>query len=227
VNPLGPPRTWLVAVLQVRAAAPRTTRLAPLLVSFVLGALLATGCVHGSAPRGRVVVMPVDTLGVAPDEGEALERVFRTEVERSPSVSPVSPVPTGTAAAPSSHPACRDSDACLAGVGRRASADLVLSTTLAGLGDMRLVRARLLRVEGALVLQDLQETVPGGPRQLAERAASIARRLFPETRRPWYRTWWVWTTIAGAAALVGVTTFLIVRSQKTSNDPSLVHVGDL
>jgi len=103
----------------------------------------------------------------------------------------------------------------------------VLSSTLAGLGEMRLVRARLVRAADALVVQDLQETIPGGL-AVEQRAGDLVRRLFPESgSRAWYRRWWVWATVAGVVgATVGVVTWAATRHSEP-RDPSTIHVGDL
>jgi hypothetical protein len=174
-----------------------------------------------------VALVPVDTLGVARSEGAAIERVLSREVERSRSVSAARSDEVRRALERAPARGCRESDACLASVGRGARADLVLSATLAGLGELRLVRARLVRARDELVLQDVQETIPGGVDQMEQRAAEIARRLFPERGPPWHRRWWVWSALAGVVATVGLTVWLVERDRESGTDPNLVRIGDL
>jgi hypothetical protein len=175
--------------------------------------------------------VPVDTVGVPAEEGAALQTALVGVLERARSARPAPPAATAAAAtAAASQPAdwtrCRESSACLQAVGRRVPADLVLSLAVAGLGDLRLVHSRLLRTEDAMALQDLQETVQGGRPALETYAGALARRLFPEAaRRPWYKQWWFYVTVAVAAGAAAVGTWAIVRSQR--HDTGVVHLGDL
>ena len=188
-----------------------------------------TGCAHRPPPKPqRVAVMPVDTLGLAAQEGKALHRALQREAQRHPTAKPA-PTKRVEALAEQAEERCHESDRCLADIGRRVPADLVLSATLAGLGQMRLIRARLVRAQDAMVLQDLQQTVGGGAAALDGSAADLTRRLFPEARgRPWYRRWWVWTALAGAVGTaVGVTWWAASRDGEPDRDPNLVHIGNL
>jgi len=206
---------------------PSTTvsRVAELAALIVL--LLAGGCAHRSGrERVAVTVVPVDTLGVPPAEGDAFYRALLRGLASSTSARPApAPGPRPPASVPSP---CRESDDCLARLGRRAAAAMVLSSTLAGLGDMRLVRSRLLRASDALVVQDLQETIPGGGAALEQRAGELVRRLFPESGgRAWYRRWWVWAAVAGVVgATVGVAAWAATRGGEL-RDPNTIHLGDL
>jgi hypothetical protein len=190
----------------------------------VLMAALAMGACASGAARGpvSVAVMPVDTLGVPAAEASSFHGALLRELGLSRTARPAA---AKGAAQPSR---CRDSDECLAGVGRRLAASLVLSSTLAGLGDMRLIRARLVRASDALVVQDLQETVPGGAGTLDQRAADLIRRLFPErVGRAWYRRWWVWVGVGLAVAAAGVTTWLVIRRSQQPAPDNVHHIGDL
>lgn len=188
--------------------------------------LLAGGCAHrGGGGRVVVAVMPVETMGVPAAEGASLHRALLRELALSASARPTGAAELQQAAA---REPCRDSDECLARLGRRVAASLVLASTLAGLGDMRLVRARLLRSSDALVVQDLQETIPGAGGALDQRAGDLVKRMFPESGgRAWYRRWYVWAVVAGVVgATVGVTVWAATRGGEP-RDPNLHHLGDL
>ena len=213
------------------AAHARPSRPArPWLVAAALASLVAlAGCGPArSRPAPRVAIMPVDTVGVPATEGEALHGALGRALQGSRAARAV---PAGAAvAAAATQPAdlsrCRESDACLAGVGRRVPADLVLSLALAGLGDLRLVRSRLLRTDDGLALQDLQETVQGGGPALAAYAGKLARRLFPEvSRRPWYKQWWFFVAVAAVAGATAAATWAAVRA--TRHETGVIHLGDL
>jgi hypothetical protein len=217
------------------SAAPRRAARTALLVGAMLAllALLALGGCGpaGSRPAPRVAIVPVDTVGVPNDEGVALQTALTSALDRSRAARPVPAAATATAAAtaatqPADWTRCRESSACLAGVGRRVPADLVLALVVAGLGDLRLVGSRLLRADDAMVLQDLQETVQGGRPALETYAGGLARRLLPEAaRRPWYRQWWFFVAVAGVAGATAAATWAIVRSQR--HDTGVWHLGDL
>jgi hypothetical protein len=173
----------------------------------------------------------VDTIGVAKSEGTALRNKLRREVQRRPEARPMPSqrVDRALARRSDSKPdSCGDSAPCLARVGRDLPADLVLSSTLAGLGEMRLVRTRLVRSKDGLMLHDFQETVQRGPRSLNRYAAELTRRLFPDRpRQRWYRKWWIWTAVAAAVgASVGVTWWAATRNGQEP-DPNVVRLGDL
>ncbi|MBI5478216.1 MAG: hypothetical protein HY906_05130 [Deltaproteobacteria bacterium] len=213
-------------------AAPRCRRAtgAVLLRDATLAALLAlAGCgPTASRPAPRVAIVPVDTVGVPAAEGQALQTALTSALDRSRAARAVPGAAAAAAAAsqPAEWTRCRESSACLAGVGRRVPADLVLSLAVAGLGDLRLVRSRLLRADDALPLQDLQETVQGGRPALETYAGSLARRLFPEAaRRPWYQQWWFFVAAAGVAGATAAATWAVVRSQRHAT--GVVHLGDL
>jgi hypothetical protein len=200
------------------------------LLALALAAGVA-GCGHAPPPRPPVVaVLPVDTLGLPPAEGAALEAAVWRDLESARAARPAPPARVTAAlatvdagAAPGS---CREQAACLAGVGRRVPSDLVLALALAGLGDLRLVRSRLVRASDGLALQDLQETVQGGGAALDGYAQRLTRRLFPEAgRRPWYRSWWFWSSVAAVAGATAAITWATVGTRP--HESGVVHVGDL
>jgi hypothetical protein len=200
------------------------------LLAATLAPLLALGgCGPAlTRPAPRVAIVPVDTVGVPTVEGEALQGALSRALDQSRTARAVSG--TAAAAAAATQPAdwsrCRESSACLASVGRRVPADLVLSLALAGLGDLRLVRSRLVRTDDGLALQDLQETVQGGRPALETYAGSLARRLFPEAaRRPWYKQWWFFAAVAVVAGATAAATWAAVRSSR--HETGVVHLGDL
>jgi hypothetical protein len=186
-------------------------------------ALCALGCAHAPAVEARAVaIAPVDVIGVPAGEGEALRsaveaQLAETSVHRALERSRLGPLDPG-------EPACREAPACLAAEGRRLSADLVLSMTVAGLGPTRLVRSRLIDTADGLLLQDLQETLTGGPQALDPYARSLAGRLFPEPEPPWYRRWWVWTAAGALAAGAGTAAVLLTGGD---GDADVIHLGDL
>ncbi|HEY3356457.1 MAG TPA: hypothetical protein VGQ83_24615 [Polyangia bacterium] len=189
---------------------------------------LVLGCGH-APPRlaPSVAVMPVDTLGLPPGEGAALEAAVWRAVEAGGAARPAPParVAAGLEGAAAGPARCRESDACLAGVGRRVPADLVLALGLAGLGDLRLVRGRLVRSADGLTLQDVQETVQGG-HGVDHYAAALAHRLFPPAaRRPWYRSWWFWASVAVVAGGTAAITWAAVHSR--AHETGVIPIGDL
>jgi hypothetical protein len=196
------------------------------LAAVLAGTALAAGCGHAPRPVPTVAILPVDSLGVAPGEGVALGEAVVREVARGQAARPASPARVGAAAADVTGSGGRDSAAGLAVIGRRVPAELVLSLGLAGLGDLRLVRSRLVRTEDGLALQDLQETVQGGGPALERYAAGLARRLFPEAvRRPWYRSWWFFASVAAVAGATAVITWAAVPGR--GHEAGVIHLGDL
>lgn len=172
----------------------------------------------------------MDTIGVAKSEGTALRRELRREVQRRQNAQPSASKRVDRALAKKGDGpgSCGDSASCLARVGREVPADLVLASTLAGLGEMRLVRTRLVRSKDGLMLHDFQETVQRGPESLNHYAAELTRRLFPDRlQQRWYKKWWIWSAIAAAVgASVGVTWWLATRNGQEP-DPNVVRLGDL
>jgi hypothetical protein len=173
----------------------------------LLVAAVFGGCAHTAARRPSVAVAAVETMGVDASQGAALQRAVRRELVRHGGVRAV-----------------------------RGQAELVLSMTLAGLGEVRLVRTRLVRTRDGMVLKDLQETVrhgvganerTGSSSGLSRYARELAERLFPRRApTPWYRRWWIWT--AAAAGLVGGTVGVVfAATQKDEPDPNVVRLGDL
>jgi hypothetical protein len=189
-------------------------------------ALAATGCAHAPPLQVRTVaIAPVDAMGIPTEEGEALRAAIERQLatataHHSVEREKLAPLDPGDA-----H--CRESEACLAEAGKRVPADLVLSLTVAGLGPTRLVRSRLIGTDNGLVLQDLQETLTGGPQALDPYARSLAQRLFPEPelRTPWYGKWWVWT-VAGVVAAGAGTTAAVLATRGRQN-AGVIHIGDL
>ena len=197
----------------------------PLVLALLATATLA--CAHSVPVVAKSVAFaPVDALGVEASEGEALRAAVEKELStatayRAVERSKLGPLESGDAQ-------CRESEAWLAEAGRRVPADLVLSLTVAGLGQTRLVRSRLIGAENGLVLQDLQETLTGGPQALEPYAQSLTHRLFPEPepRPSWYTRWWVWTIAGGVVAAAAATTAAVVVTQ-SRHDANVLHIGDL
>lgn len=191
--------------------------------------LLATGLV-GCATAGKVPVvafLPVETVGVPVAQGEALQVELRREVERTGAAVPASAERVEAALARPQDVPCRESDPCLARVGREAGCDSVLSLTLAGIGNTWLVKGRLLRAQDGLALQEVQETAEGGLEAVGRYGPALAGRLFPEPgRRPVYKQWWFWTGVAVVVAGAGgVATWAALKDDGPAS--SAVVIGSL
>jgi len=173
-------------------------------IALALSAALCA-CAHGkTAPT--VAVLPVETVGVPDEQGAAFHDALVKELDRTRTALPAPKDRVALALAAeteaSPQPPCRESDACLARAGIRAQSDSVLSLTVAGLGNLWLVRGRLVRSQDALPLQEVQETAEGGVQAVDRYAPQLAHRLFPDAR-PWYRQWWLWTSVAVGLAAGG------------------------
>jgi len=208
---------------RLRARAPR---LAAALV--LAGALQA--CAHLPSPKTpRLALMPVDAVGVPPGEGARLHQAIGDALRRSRTAR----ISSDEALQRSLHqrrvtlPECLEAEPCLAAVGQELSTDFVLSVTMAGLGDMRLVRSRLFKVDQGIMLKEMQQTSGGSPEQLEDTAAQLTRRLFPpRPGRPWYRRWWVWAASAAVVgAAVGITA--LATTKDTPQEPGVIRLGDL
>jgi len=191
--------------------------------------MIGTGCAHlVPQPPALVAILPVDVVGVEPEQGELLRRTLETEGTALGSIQVVPPEELDAALARATPPGreCLGLELCLLSVGVQLKAPRVLALSLAGLGPTALVRSRLFDTAQGLALQDLQETVVGGRAALPPYAAELMRRLFPAaTVDVWYQRPWLW--IAGGvalAAVVGASTLYLTRD---SNDSGVTHVGDL
>jgi hypothetical protein len=209
-----------------RGGRHRRPRLGVLVATLLLGGL---GCGPAATrPPPRVAILPVDTVGIPGAAGDTLEGSLTKTLTESRAARPV-PVPralTASTTQPADWAQCRESSVCLAELARRVPAKLILSLAVAGLGDLCLVRSRLVRATDGMVLQDLQEAVPGGRPTLARYAAHLARRLFPDAgRRPWYRQWWFYAAVVGVASATAIATWAAVRA--TRHETGVVHLGDL
>jgi len=186
--------------------------------ALVLFGLLQAACAHGKSPPRTIAIVPIDVLGVPPGQGEELSRALETELGRQPQNRLVRRDAV-RAALPEGEGTCAEAESCLIEVGRRLSADLVLSLRLAGLGDTHVLRARLFDVDRGILIKDLQETGGGGEGALATHARSVSRRMFPPPGEP--SRWWLWS---GLAALAAATATIVIVSE---GDPDVIHVGDL
>ncbi|MBN2358498.1 MAG: hypothetical protein JXR83_03535 [Deltaproteobacteria bacterium] len=178
-----------------------------------------------------IAVLPVETLGLDEQQGRSLHALLQRQLAQRPQVTIVAAerVDRALAQRGAALQACLAEASCLGEVGREAGADLVLAVTMAGLGSTKIVRARLVRSAGGVVLQDLQETVEGDAQALEAFAGRLALRLFPEAARPWYGAWWFWTALGGAALIAtGATAAVIwVVVQQAAANENLVHLGEL
>jgi len=190
--------------------------------------LLTVGCAHRSAgPAPIVAVLPADVLGAPEAEAVALQGAVLAQLELSPKSSLVERerVVLALSDIGSSLAECHASDRCISEVGRRTSADLVLSMTVAGLGEMRLVRSRLVEVESGLPVQDLQEHADGGVASLEQYGGALVELLFPpEHTVALLRRWWFWTALTGS---LGASAGIAALATRPTPDDTVVHVGDL
>jgi len=174
-------------------------------VSPIIALVLLAGCAT-VAKAPRVAFLPVETVGVPAEQGEALQGELLKEIERTGAAvaAPSAKVLEALRLADPTAPPCRESDACLARAGRDAQCDSVLALTLAGIGNTWLVKGRLLRSQDGLALQEVQETAEGGVEAVGRYGPQLANRLFPDPgRRPVYKQWWFWTSVAAAAVAAG------------------------
>ncbi len=192
-----------------------------LLLLAVAFALAAAGCAHVPAPPATrwVAVTPVDSLGLAAVEGDALRGSVETKLQQTQAHRALAREKLAGTGAEDAR--CRESEACLAELARKLPADYVLAMSLAGLGRTRLVRSRVVSSESGIMLQDLQETMAADPGALESFTSSLARRLFPEpeVKQPWYARGWIWALTGSALAATAVIL--------TAGNAGVVHAGKL
>ncbi len=203
-----------------RRSSPLTTLLA--------ASLPALGCAHRSVgPVPVVAVLPADVLGTPEAEAEALQGAVMERLELSEQSQPVARelVAQALAEVEPSPSECHASDPCLTEIGAQTSADLVLSLTVAGLGELRLVRSRLVDVESGLTVQDLQEHADGGVTSLEQYGADLVAELFPaEPAVALLRRWWFWTALTGG---LGASAGIAALAARPKPDDTVVHLGEL
>jgi hypothetical protein len=189
--------------------------------------LLLLGCAHAEVTPPTVAVLAVETMGVPPEQGEAFHAALVQEMEKGKTAlpAPAQKVDAALQAETAVEQGCRESDACLARAGRRVPSDTVLSLTVGGLGNLWLVRGRLVRAQDGLPLQEVQETAEGGSHAVVQYAPQLAHRLFPDTsKQPWYKQWWLWTAV-GVGLGAGAVTIWAVTKPK-ANEGAVV-IGSL
>jgi hypothetical protein len=189
---------------------------------------LLLGCAHAEVKPPVVAVLPVETMGVPPEQGEAFHAALVAEMEKDKTAvpAPAEKVDEALREEIAAEQGCRESDACLARAGKRVPADSVLSLTVGGLGGLWLVRGRLVRTQDGLPLQDIKESAEGGSQSVVQYAPQLARRLFPDTSKlPWHKQWWLWTAV-GAALTAGAVTIWAVTQPKP-NQGAAILIGSL
>lgn len=186
--------------------------------------LVLPSAVRASRDALSVLVLPAEVHGLPAQDGEDIARSLREELARSP-YQVVAAEPD-----PAQLTACAGDDACLASLGQRLGAQRLISLALAGLGQTRLLRCRLIDTRQGMVLQDLEKTLDPGPPDSPALAAELVQRLFPELSppTPWYLSWWLWGGVAGAAVLTGVaavTAALLLQPEPQPSDA--LRLGEL
>lgn len=131
------------------------------------------------AVTARLVVMPMDALGMDADRVARLETLFRKEIERLSGT----PLPTRRAveelvAKSRRLRQCGAQDTCLAEVGKQLGSDLVVSGNVAALGDSYIVDIKVVDVAtGEQVRRIQSDPLRGEPDELIGAVRVAAYRL--------------------------------------------------
>jgi len=188
-------------------------------VSRLLVLVLCLGaCGHVPPGPTRVVVLPLDGIGVPPDRLARIDRTIAREARQDGAVALVDPGTTRKRV--ESLEDCRERSVrravrCATAVGEQLEASHVVFGALGKLGRTWLLRLKLLRVSEGTVTRAVEETLLGSPDGLDRSLARATDRLFDLPRpRPWYARWWVWTVIGAA-----VTAAVVVPVVLTRGDP--------
>lgn len=176
----------------------------------------------------KLLMLSPSTLGLAQTEGDQLQAALETELQQDKDlkvlVKPISMMAFPTTYADAN--ACLESPTCLSHLGKHMSADLALSLIMAGLSDVRLIRARLVDANQGLLMSDIQQNVTMSEKGYAKYAEDLRNKLFLQTAvKPWYKHWWVWTGAVGLLASATATWLLLQKSPSKNSDA--IHLGDL
>lgn len=131
------------------------------------------------AVTARLAVMPMDALGMDADRVARLETLFRKEIE----LLSGAPLPTRRSIEELVSKSrmlrrCGAQDACLAEIGKKLEADLVVSGNVAALGDSYVVDIKVVDVgTGEQVRRIQSDPLRGEPDELIEAVRVAAYRL--------------------------------------------------
>ena len=142
-----------------------------LIVLSALGLLLASS--DAQARTRRVLVMPLENLGVDEDVAASLLGFLRAEVARLPKVALVDPARAGRPVGGE----CRGDRKCMAAAGARLKADEVVFGTVAGVGDSYSIDLKLIRVRDAREADRITETISGERELLIDGIRGAAYKL--------------------------------------------------
>ena len=175
----------------------------------------------GMAAELSVGVAPFDALGMSDSEAGELRLVVEhvlgeerddltlvvgSEVDRAARELDLEAGEVG---------ACLRDTSCAAELARRAGADQLVLGSAAGLGRTYVLRLALLDARRGVVDREVHRTVVGGLADLRGALPEQVERLIPPPPDPWYRRWWVWTTVAvGLAAVAAAVTLALLLPEE-------------
>ena len=184
-----------------------------LLPAFAVPVLLAA-CGHAPPVPSRVVVLPLDGIGVPPARLEQMDRAIAREARQGGAIRVVDRRRARRQV--ETLEGCRGqrAAACAVGVGKRVQASHVVFGAVGKLGATWLLRLKLLRVNEATVARAVEETVSGSPEEVDRSLARATDRLF-DLPRPsaWYARWWVWTLVGAAVTAAVVVPVVLTRGE--------------
>lgn len=176
--------------------------------------LLLPACGHAPPVPSRVVVLPLDGIGVPPARLVQMDRTIAREARQDGAI----PVVDGGNARRQVEALedCRDRRGaeCAVEVGKQVRASHVVFGAVGKLGATWLLRLKLLRVNEATVARAVEETVSGTPEEVDRSLARATDRLFDLPRpRAWYARWWVWTLVGAAVTAAVVVPVVLTREE--------------
>ena len=177
-------------------------------------ALLLAACGHAPPIPSRVVVLPLDGIGVPPERLSQMDRTISREARQGGAIPVVDRERAQRHVAELEGCRGRRAAECAATVGKRAKASHVVFGAVGKLGATWLLRLKLLRVSEATVARAVEETVSGSPEEIDRSLARATDRLFDLPRpRAWYTRWWVWTLVGAAVTAAVVVPVVLTRDQ--------------
>lgn len=174
-------------------------------------------CGHTSPGPGRVVVLPLDSIGVPADRAAQMDRIIAREAHQGGAIAVVDAGETRRQV--EQLEACREGPGreavrCAAEAGKRLGSSHVVLGAVGRLGKTWLLRLKLLQVSTSTVDRTVEETLVGPTGELDRSLARATGRLFDLPRpRPWYTRWWVWTLVGAAVTAAVVVPVVLTRQE--------------